>query len=284
MKSSLIFKRFSILLFVVWLVLFALVPFILVFIASFLKSNNVAFLSFAFTFDNYVKIFQEAYATVLWRSFLLSGMTAFCCLILGYPFALILSRMTERARLFLLFLLIIPFWTSSLIRIYAMIIIIRVNGLLNHLLIFFGVIHEPFHILYTQTAVLVGLVYALLPYMIFPLYANLERFDWQLVNAARDLGAGKARTLFKVIIPCSIPGIVAGLILVLLPAMTMFYIPDILGGAKSLLLGNLIKDQFIVSHNWPLGSAVSMILTIIMTIMIFIYWRVSTEQDRRQIL
>ncbi len=267
-----------------WLIIFALLPFLLVFVVSLLKSGQGEFIRPSFTLQNYIDLFQMVYLKVFFRSFWLSSLTALLCLVLAYPFAYMLAQLSERARLVCLFLLIIPFWTSSLIRIYAMILIIRTNGFLNHFLIWLGIIDQPLHLLYTKTAVLIGLVYALLPFMIFPLYANLERFDWRLLEVSRDLGAKKCRTLFAIVVPNTIPGIIAGFILVLLPAMTMFYIPNILGGAKSLLLGNMIKDQFIVAHNWPIGSALSVILTFIMALMILIYWRVSTEQDRRKIV
>lgn len=282
MKHNFFFKQFSVLLILGWLLAFALLPFLLVFFASFLKTSHSALLTYSFTFQNFIDLLQTGYVKVFLRSFWLASLSAILCLLLGYPFAYILAKLSEQARMICLFLLILPFWTSSLIRIYAIIIMIRINGLLNHVLLWLGIIHQPLQILYTQTAVLIGLVYALLPFMIFPLYANLERFDWNLLDAARDLGASKFRIMFSIVIPNTIAGIVAGIILVLLPAMTMFYIPDILGGAKSLLLGNLIKDQFIVAENWPLGSAISIILTLVMALMIFIYWRVSTEQDRRR--
>lgn len=284
MKNNFFFKQFSVLLILGWLVAFALLPFLLVFLTSFLKTSHLALLDYSLTFQNFIDLLQTGYVKVFLRSFWLSSLSAILCLLFGYPFAYILAKLSERVRMICLFLLILPFWTSSLIRIYATIIIIRINGLLNHVLLLLGIIHQPLQILYTQTAVLIGLVYALLPFMIFPLYANLERFDWNLLDAAYDLGASKFRTIFSIVIPNTIAGIVAGIILVLLPAMTMFYIPDILGGAKSLLLGNLIKDQFVVAENWPLGSAISVILTLVMALMIFIYWRVSSEQDRRRML
>ncbi len=276
------FKRSSIFLISGWLLFFALLPFVLVIVASFLKSGDVSFLTSSPTLHNYIALLQASYITVFLRSFWLSIMTVFFCLLLGYPFAYLLSRLSERWRVILIFMLIIPFWTSSLIRIYATIIIIRTNGLLNQLLLWLHLIHHPFQLLYTKTAVLIGLVYALLPFMILPLYSNMERFNWQLLEAARDLGAGRIRILLQIMIPNTISGIVAGIILVLLPAMTLFYIPDILGGGKSLLLGNLIKDQFLEAHNWPLGSAAGVVLTLLLGVLLMIYWHVSSEKDRRE--
>lgn len=284
MISNSFFKRFSISLLLFWLVVFALLPFAIVLFASFVKPGVSSFLSVHFTLNNYQTILTSEYLTVFIRSLWLAFLTSFICLLLAYPFSYILLKLPERLQVILLFLLIIPFWTSSLIRVYAIIIIIRAQGLLNSLLLSIGIIHAPIHLLYSQTAVLIGLVYSLLPFMIFPLYANLGRFDWRLLDAAKDLGASRFRVLFQILIPNTIPGIVGGLLLVLLPAMTLFYIPDILGGAKSLLLGNLIKDQFIIGHNWPLGSAVSIVLSILMALMLVFYWQVSDEKDRRQLV
>jgi spermidine/putrescine transport system permease protein len=204
--------------------------------------------------------------------------------LVGYPFAFIVSKMHLRLRGMLIFLVIVPFWTNSLIRLYSIITIIRVKGWLNHLLLSIGLIHQPLDLLYTQTAVFIGLVYVLLPFMIVPLYANMEKFDWRIVDAARDLGANRIQLFLKIILPLTMPGIGAGVMLVFLPAVTMFYIPDVLGGAKSLLIGNLIKSEFIEAHHWPLGSAVSVLLTILMIIMIAVYWRCTTAKQRRVLL
>ena len=168
-------------------------------------------------------------------------------------------------------LVIIPFWTSSLIRSYALIAIIKAKGILNSLLIALGIIHQPLSILFTNSAVIIGLVYNLLPFMILPIMTNVERLDNRLIDAARDLGANRFTTFRKVIIPLTMPGIIAGSILVFLPAMTIFYIPDILGGAKSILLGNLIQNQFLIAENWPMGSAISAILTLVLATLILIY-------------
>jgi len=284
MMNSKLFKKFSIGTITLWLTLFALIPFVLVIVVSFLKQGANSFFVWHFTLQNYISAFHLVYFHIFIRSFYLAAITAFLCLVMGYPFAFIVSKVPEKFRAILMFLLIMPFWTSSLMRIYALIIIIRVNGLLNHFLMWLGVIHSPFHILYTQLAVLIGLVYALLPFMVLPLYANLEKFDWRLIDAAKDLGAGKLRIFFKILIPLTMPGIIAGVMLVLLPAVTMFYIPDILGGARSLLIGNLIKTQFIQARNWPMGAAVSVLLTVIMAFMLLIYWKSAQSDNKYELL
>ncbi|OGT12380.1 MAG: spermidine/putrescine ABC transporter permease [Gammaproteobacteria bacterium GWE2_42_36] len=285
MKNKYLFKRFSISIIVFWLIAFSLLPFFFTFLFSFL-SEGAHDLSWPlhFTIQSYVQIFHPIYFRIFVRSFELAFITSAICLLLGFPFSYFLAKMSERVRTALMFFLIIPFWTSSLIRIYAIIIIIRAKGLLNHLLLWLGIIHHPLQLLYTDTAVMIGLVYSLLPFMILPLYANLEKFDWRLLDAARDLGATGWQKLVKVVIPLTVPGIVAGVLLVLLPAMTMFYIPDILGGSRSVLLGNLIKDQFVTANNWPFGSTISVVLTLLMGVLLIVYWKVSQGSDRRELL
>jgi spermidine/putrescine transport system permease protein len=284
MMSDRIFKRFSVGVLTIWLLVFALLPALLVVCGSLLIQGEDNFFSWHLTIQNYVELFSADYLYVFLRSFYLAGLTVLFCLLLGYPFAYIVARMPAYLKPILMFLIILPFWTSSLIRIYSIIVIISAQGLLNRFLLWLGIIHQPLQLLFTQGAVLIGLVYSLLPFMILPLYANLEKFDWRLIDAARDLGANKFRVLAKIVIPITIPGIIAGIILVLLPAMTMFYIPDILGGAKSLLLGNLIKNQFIEARNWPFGSAISVMLTVIMGFLLLVYWRFTTPRSRKDLV
>jgi spermidine/putrescine transport system permease protein len=278
------FKKFSIALISCWLGIFALLPFLFILIASFLQRGSSSFFILHFTLKNYSDLFHSLYFHVFLRSLDLAVITTCLCLIIAYPFAYILARVQGTWRLTLLFLVIIPFWTSSLIRTYAIVAIIQANGFLNKFLLALGIVHEPFHLLYTSAAVIIGLVYSLLPFMILPLYANLEKFDWRLFDAAKDLGASKWQTYTRILIPLTLPGIFAGILLVILPAMTMFYIPDILGGARSLLLGNLIKQQFLDAENWPLGSAVSVMLTLLMSLLLLVYWKCTNTKDRNYLL
>lgn len=284
MISDKAFKRWLVGIMASWLVLFALLPFLLMVTASFGKSGDNQLLQKSFTLANYREVFDVVYLQVFVRSFLLASLAAFLCLIIGYPFAYIIAKTNSSFKLVFVFLLIVPFWTSSLIRVYSIITIISANGLLNRLLMWMGIIHTPIQILYTKVALLIGLVYDLLPFMILPLYANLEKFDWKLVEAARDLGANRTKIFSKIIIPLSMPGIVSGVILVFLPAMTLFYIPVILGGARGLLLGNLIKDQFIEAGNWQLGSAISVVLVVIIGLLLLGYWRATSEAQRQDLL
>jgi len=284
MKADQLFKWVNIASIWLWLSLFALLPNLLVLFTSFLENDPVKLMRWKFTLSNYLALLDPLYFKVFWHSFCIAALCTVICLCLGYPFAYLLARLKSHYKNLLLFLVIIPFWTSSLIRTYAIISILKAKGLLNTVLLSLGLIHQPLAILYTSTAVMIGLVYSLLPFMILPLYANIEKLDIRLIDAARDLGANTTVIFARVILPLTLPGIVGGIILVFLPAMSMFYIPDILGGAKSLLVGNLVQNEFLAAHNWPLGSAVSMVLTFSMGLLLLIYWRINkTGQNNESI-
>ncbi|MDU5779006.1 MAG: spermidine/putrescine ABC transporter permease PotB, partial [Haemophilus parainfluenzae] len=211
----------------------------------------------------------------------MSGIATIICLLIGYPFAFMVSKINPKYRPFLLFLVVLPFWTNSLIRIYGMKVFLGVKGVLNTMLMDMGILSEPIRILNTEVAVIIGLVYLLLPFMILPLYSAIEKLDGRLLEAARDLGANAVQRFFRVILPLTMPGIVAGCLLVLLPAMGMFYVADLLGGAKVLLVGNVIKSEFLISRNWPFGSAISIGLTILMALLIFVYYRANKLLNKK---
>ncbi|MDW2173312.1 ABC transporter permease subunit, partial [Vibrio sp. 1567] len=178
----------------------------------------------------------------LMHSFYMAIIATLLCLIIGYPFAYIVAKMPEKWRPFMLFLVIVPFWTNSLIRTYGLKIVLGTQGILNKSLMAMDIIDKPLRLMYTETAVMIGLVYILLPFMILPLYSAIEKLDNTYIEAAKDLGASKLQTITKVILPLTMPGIIGGCLLVLLPALGMFYISDLLGGAKNLLIGNVIKS------------------------------------------
>lgn len=282
MKRKNYFKLFSVTIIWFWLALFALIPNLLVFITSLLEQGDSELIRLQVTLLNYIALFDSVYVKIFLESFYIAGFCTIICLIVGYPFAYILARVQSQYKNILLFLVIIPFWTSSLIRTYAIVAILKTNGILNSFLLWLGIIQQPLHLLYTSTAVMVGLVYSLLPFMVLPLYANIEKLDLRLLDAARDLGANKFIIFLKIILPLTMPGILAGSMLVLLPAMSMFFIPDILGGSKSLLIGNLIQNQFLAARNWPVGSAVSVVLTLLMGVMLLIYWRANKNNKTNQ--
>ncbi|WP_343297749.1 spermidine/putrescine ABC transporter permease PotB [Pasteurella multocida] len=264
-----------------WLIFFVLAPNLLVLIVSFLTRDSSNFYALPFTLENYTRLFEPLYAQVVWNSLYMSGLATLVCLIIGYPFAFLLTKINPKYRPFLLFLVVLPFWTNSLIRIYGMKIFLGVKGILNSTLMSIGLIDTPIRILNTEVAVIIGLVYLLLPFMILPLYASIEKLDYRLLEAAKDLGTTAFQRFIKVIIPLTMPGIIAGCLLVLLPAMGMFYVADLLGGAKVLLVGNVIKSEFLISRNWPFGSAISIGLTILMALLIFVYYKASKLMNKK---
>jgi spermidine/putrescine transport system permease protein len=278
------FKRFSLSAVWFWLALFALVPILLVLWVSFLSHDSASLFHLPFTLHNYRQLANLAYPRIVFKSVYLAGGTTLLCLLIAYPFAYVIARSDSQYKSILLLLVIVPFWTSSLIRTYAIMVILKAQGIINSLLLGLGIIHQPLQILYSNLAVFIGLTYDFLPFMILPLYANIEKLDETLLEAARDLGAKPARIFLKIVLPLTIPGILAGAILVFLPAMTMFYIPDLLGGAKSMLLGNLIENEFLLVTNWPVGAAVSIALILAMSLLLVIYWRFSKSEDRQDLV
>ena len=264
-----------------WLIFFVLIPNVLVLLVSFLTRDGSNFYALPFSLENYINLFNPLYAQVVWNSLYMSGIATIICLLVGYPFAFMVSKINPKYRALLLFLVVLPFWTNSLIRIYGMKVFLGVKGVMNTMLMDMGLLDEPIRILNTEVAVIIGLVYLLLPFMILPLYSAIEKLDGRLLEAARDLGASPLQRFFKVILPLTMPGIVAGCLLVLLPAMGMFYVADLLGGAKVLLVGNVIKSEFLISRNWPFGSAISIGLTILMALLIFIYYRANKLLNKK---
>ena len=271
MRVNLSFKHFSVSFVFIWMLIFSLIPFCLIVISSFMSHSENNLIELPVTLANYAELNQSITFRIFQKSFLMAITCTFFCLLLGYPFAFIIARMKSRFKNILLLLIMIPFWTSTLIRSYALIAMLKAKGVISSILMAIGLIDQPLSILYTNYAVMIGLVYNLLPFMILPILTNVERLDERLIDAAKDLGAGWFTIFGKVILPLTMPGMIAGSILVFLPAMTLFYIPDILGGAKSILLGNLIQNQFLISQNWPMGSAFSVVLTLMLVILILIY-------------
>jgi spermidine/putrescine transport system permease protein len=262
-------KPFSIYFIYIWLILFGLIPIVFIFIVSCLTDNSLHLASLPFTSENYIALLSPHFLKVLWRSILLAGSATGICFLFAYPLSYILVK--SKYQTFWLFLIIIPFWTSSLIRTYSLISILKIHGLLNTLLLKLHIISHPIVFLYSNFAVMCGLVYNLLPFMVLPIFSNMERFNFCLIEAAQDLGANRWTIFFRVFLPNTLPGIVAGSVMVFLPAMTLFYIPDILGGARSVLLGNLIQNQFLVVENWPQGAATSIVLTVILIVLLCFY-------------
>ncbi len=267
-------KPLSIYFIYTWLAVFSLIPLGLVFIASFLSRDSTHLVSLPLTLSHYSALLSPQFANVFLRSLIIAFITTAACLLLAYPFSYLLVKSKHQS--VLLLLIIIPFWTSSLVRTYALIAILKLNGILNAVLIKLHIIDQPLALLYSNFAVISGLIYTLFPFMVLPIFTNMERFDFRLIEAAKDLGAGRLSIFFRVFLPNTAKGIISGCSLVLLPAMTLFYIPNVLGGARSVLLGNMIQGQFLVLENWPQGAATSIVLT--MTLILILWF---LRRDRK---
>jgi spermidine/putrescine transport system permease protein len=232
--------------------------------------------------SNYLRSFEPIYIEIYARSLWMAVLTTFLCLLIGDPIAYFISlKVKPTWKNTLLTLVVVPFWTSFLIRTYAWIIILRSEGLINHGLMAMGWISSPIEtLLYSEFAVMLGLVYGELPFMILPLYASIEKLDTALLEAASDLGANAFWTFLKVTIPATLPGILAGVILVFIPTIGAFITPDLLGGAKSILVGNLIQNQFMLARDKPFGSAICFGLTAFVLVLLFLYARYSTRKEK----
>jgi spermidine/putrescine transport system permease protein len=242
----------------VMIILF-LAPLAIIFAYSLLTRGVYGGIALPWTRENYQRLADSIYLGILWRSVWIAAVSTGLCLTLGFPLALFISRSGKPKNLYLS-LVMLPFWTSFLVRTYAWMFLLRDTGLINTLLEKLGVIHAPLPLLYNNGAVILGLVYGYLPFMVLPLYATLERLDRNLLEAAADLGARPWSTLTRVVIPLCAPGFRAGAILVFIPCLGAYLTPDLLGGGKSVMIGNLIQNQFTTARDWPFGSAVSLAL------------------------
>jgi len=243
----------------IWMGIFFAAPLAIICGYGFLTRGDYGGVERPWTFENLARLIDPLYAAVIWRSVWIAATATAFCVILGFPLALFIARAGKHASLYLQ-LVLLPFWTSFLIRTYAWIFLLRDTGLVNAALESLGVIRSPLPLLYNDGAVLVGLVYNFLPFFVLPAYATLERLDPALLEAAADLGARPLSTLFRVTIPVSAPGILAGAVLVFVPCFGAYLTPDLLGGGKSVMIGNLIQNQFTTARDWPFGSATSMLL------------------------
>ncbi len=254
----------------VMLLLF-LAPLAIIMAYSFESRGTYGGISLPWTAESYQRLADPVYLAILWRSVWIAAVSTLVCLLLGFPLALFISRSGKRKNLYLS-LVILPFWTSFLIRTYAWMFLLRDTGLVNTALQKLGLIHDPLPLLYNDGAVILGLVYSYLPFMVLPLYATLERLDHSLLEASADLGARPWATLAHVTIPLCGPGIRAGAILVFIPCLGAYLTPDLLGGGKSVMIGNLIQNQFTTARDWPFGAAISLTL---MAMVMALLWLVA---------
>ena len=256
-----------------YLFFFMVLPLIIVGGLSFLSRGTYGDVVFKFNLENYTRLLDPLYASILWDSLVIGVATTALCIVIGYPLAYYIARAPVRQRSLLLFLVLLPFWTNFIIRIYAWIMILRAGGFLDSVLQWLHITKEPLGLLYSPTAVMIGMIYEFLPFMILPLYTSLEKIENSVMEAAADLGAPPVHVFLRVTFPLSIPGMIAGTILTFIPAMGMFVIPDLMGGAKTILIGNVIRNQFLTARDWPFGAAASMVLMVLTMVFTLYYTR-----------
>lgn len=261
-----------------WMALFFAAPFAIVCGYSFLTRGDYGGVEQPWTFENFTRLGDPLYLAILWRSVWIAALSTALCALAGFPLALFISRAGKRKNLYLQ-LVLLPFWTSFLVRTYAWLFILRDTGLVNTLLIRLHIIATPFQLLYNDGAVLIGLVYNFLPFFVLPMYATLERLDPALLEAAADLGARPWATLWRVILPVSAPGLIAGSVLVFIPCLGAYLTPDLLGGGKSVMLGNLVQNQFTTARDWPFGSAASLVLMLVSALLLAALMRSRTARE-----
>jgi len=238
---------------------FFFAPLLIVLAYSFLSRGPYGGVTPPWTAESYVRIFDPLYLTILWRSVWIAAVSTALCLVLAFPLAFYVARGGSRKTL-LLNLVMLPFWTSFLIRTYAWMFLLRDTGLVNTVLQAVHIIREPLPLLFNTGAVILGLVYGYLPFMVLPLYATLEKLDPALLDAAADLGASPAIAIWRVVVPISRPGMIAGCLLVFIPCLGAYLTPDLMGGGKTVMIGNLVQNQFTTARDWPFGAAISLLL------------------------
>jgi spermidine/putrescine transport system permease protein len=260
-----------------WLVIFFAVPLLIVFVYSFLKRGPYGQLVWDLNLQNYVRFFDPLYLKIFVRSFKIAAITTVFCFLFGYPLAYWIATRPAKWRNTLLLLIMIPFWTNFLVRTYAWILILRDTGLINNTLMGLGLIHQPLPLFGNDLAIIIGLIYGWFPDMVLPCYAAIERLDFSLVEAAQDLYANEVRSFLRVIFPLTLPGVVAGSMLVFVPSLGAYVTPDLLGGARSVMIGNVIQSQFLTVRDYPFGSAFSFVLMALMLLATLVYFRVGAR-------
>ena len=248
---------------ILWMILFVVIPLLYVIAISLMEKATYGGTSAAFSVQGYKDAATVNNLKIFGDSLLLSVETTVICLLVGYPFGWVIARSDSKLKPLLVVLLMLPFWVNSIIRLYGWNILLSNEGVLNHFLMSIGIIQKPLTIMYTDGAVLLGMVYDLLPFTVLPIYTSIEKLDPSLVEAARDLGATGSRAFRRVILPQTMPGVFAGTVQTFIPSLGLFYISEMMGGGTSYYIGNLIKDQFFSGRNWPAGAALSIVLILI---------------------
>jgi ABC-type spermidine/putrescine transport system, permease component I len=275
-------QSFAIIPISLWMIILVAIPLLYVIYLSFLQRGITGGIELKPSFDNYLRMGNPLYFKVFWDSIFLAFITTLLTLLLGYPFAYFVAKLPQKIRLFIMILMMVPFWTNSLIRTYGWMILLRTDGLINQFLIKLGFLHEPLKMLYNYGSVLVGMVYVFFPFMVLPIYASLEKLDKSYLEAAKDLGANNREAFLSVTLPLTLPGIIAGCILVFVPTIGFFFIPDLMGGSKVMLIGNLIRNQFLISRDWPFGAALSIVMMILAYIFIGAFNRMNKNKVKTE--
>ena len=246
---------------------------------SFATNGSGSSTIWSFTLENYKKIAEPVYLKSFVQSFQLAITSTLLIVLMGYPFGYFMAKLSAKWKKRMMLLIMIPFWTSSLIRMYGWILILQAKGVLNGFLMKLGIIEEPLKILYSYPAVVIGMVYALLPFMVLAVYSSVEKMDWSYVEAARDLGANAVKAFFTVTFKLTLPGLLTGVILTFIPSLGLFFIADILGGNKIVLVGSVIQDQLTRGSNWPFAAALAVVLMLLTSLMMFVYRKVTHVKD-----
>ena len=261
--------------YMLWMGIFIVIPMLLIVFYAFTTEGN-SVITVKFTLDNFFKFFDSVYIKVLIKSLQIAFVTTIVCIIVGYPISYVIANTSSKVQTLLMLLITIPMWINTLVKTYAWISVLSDNGIVNSLLVKFGL--APINMMYTDFAVILGMVYNFLPFMILEIYTALAKMDKGLIDASSDLGANKVQTFQKIIFPLSLSGVISGITLVFLPSVSTFVIPKLLGGGQYMLIGNLIENQFITVGEWNFGSAISLIMAMI--ILISMYFTRKFDQDK----
>ena len=278
-KKNNIFKILFTLPVAIYAFILILLPLVYILFLSFCKSDSYGGILYQFSLSNYISIFDITYMKILLKSSLIALVTTIICIIISYPFALVLREKSERTKNLVTKLVMIPFLTNSLIRTYGWIVLLRKNGVINNSLMNLGIIDEPLSLMYNNLGIIIGMVYTLLPFMILPVCSAVFKLDNNLIEAGRDLGAKPLQIFKNIILPQTLSGVYSGSLMVFIPAIGYFFIADILGGGKVMIIGNLIKNQFLTARNWPFGSAISIFLIVVTFLLVWIYKKVGGKMD-----
>jgi len=264
---------------IIYSILLIFLPLLYVFVISFFKSDSYGGIIETITFSNYIQLFDMVYIKIFLRSMLIALVVTFICILLSYPFVIAITHKSKLTQKLLMTLVMVPFFTNSLIRMYGFIVLLRKSGVINYVLLNTGIIDTPLKLMYNNFGIIIGMVYTLIPFMILPLYGSVSAIDKSILEAANDLGANNVKSFFRIILPQSKSALFNGSLMVFTPALGYFFIVDVLGGGKIMILGNLIKNQFLTARNWPFGASISVFLLLITFLIIGIYRKTGGKME-----